>query len=278
MIQDIQPLEFDNQYRPDAKPLDEDFIFHFQGKKFLCKLEDNTLQLPKVKELKNLKNCIYLFAVKGKKEERYFLARQEETLSLSDFTYQDISVYRQSFPQDKAYAAITAFHLNNWYESEKFCGHCATPLIHDEKERMMRCPNCKNMIYPRINPCVIVGILYDNKILCTQYNRPNAGKFALVAGFCEIGETLEDCIEREVFEEVHLKVKNIRFYKSQPWGQSSSLLAGFLCEAESPDFKVDGLELASAHWYSREELKQCYTPSHIALTSNIITSFMNGKI
>lgn len=290
MIQDIQPKKLNNQYDPSRMPKSDSPVLHLLGRKLFCRLDGQTISFPtyeqvfaaagfseeKMPGINTPKaDLIYLFEIDG---EDYFLLRRADSLSIEGFDYSDISVYGKSFPQDRSFAAITAFHLNNWYESEKYCGHCGTELVLDSKERMMKCPECGNMIFPRINPCVIVGVFYDGKILCTQYNRPNAGRFALVAGFAEIGETIEDTVRREVMEEVGLKVKNLTFYKSQPWGMSSSLLHGFLCEAESGDFHVDGVELASAHWFSREELLECYTPSHVALTSNIITRFMRGEI
>ena len=290
MIQDILPKKLNNQYDAKRMPKADSPVMHLIGRKLLCSIEGETISFPSFEKISSAAgfseehkpgintpkaDFIYLFEIDG---EDYFLFRSSESLSVPGFDYSDISVYGKTFPQDRGYAAITAFHLNNWYDSEKFCGHCGAELELDGVERMMKCPKCGNMIFPRINPCVIVGVFYDGKILCTQYNRPNAGRFALVAGFSEIGETIEDTVRREVMEEVGLKVKNLTFYKSQPWGMSSSLLHGFLCEAESGDFHVDGVELASAHWFSREELKECYTPSRVALTSNIITRFMNGEI
>lgn len=290
MIQDIQPKVFNNQYDPKRMPTETSLGFHFCGRKFLCHVEGDQLSLPTANQLLAAAgfgcgkeagintphaDMVFVFSVD---EIDYFLLRTEGELTVEGFDYQDIGVYGRTFPQDRAFAAASAFHLNNWYNSEKYCGRCGAELEVDQTERMMKCPKCGNMIYPRINPCVIVGVFYDGKLLCTQYNRPNASRFALVAGFGEFGETIEDTVRREVMEEVGLKVKNLRFYKSQPWAMSSSLLMGFICEAESGDHHVDGVELKSAHWFSREELKECYTPSHVALTSHIITKYMNGEL
>ncbi len=306
MIQDIAPRSLNNQYDAAKRPSSSSFVLHFTGKKLFCRIEEGAgpveilvsgpsyatltreLSFPTYGQLLaggavregldvngDEPDLSFIFTIG---EDDYFLLRTGEVLELTGFGYEDISLFRDTFPKEKAYAAITAFHLNNWYESERFCGRCGSPLIHDGRERMMKCPKCGNMIFPRINPCVIVGVMHEDKILCTQYNRPGSGRFALVAGFCEIGETIEDTVRREVMEEVGIRVKNITFYKSQPWAMSSSLLCGFLCEAESEDAHADGVELSSARFFSRDELKECYTPSHVALTSNMITAFMNGEI
>lgn len=95
------------------------------------------------------------------------------------------------------------------------------------RERMMRCPACGQMEYPKICPCVIVGVMHEGKILVSWYKNGFRDHYALIAGFAEIGETIEETVAREVYEETHLHVKNLRYYKSQPWPYSESLLFGF---------------------------------------------------
>ena len=115
---------------------------------------------------------------------------------------------------------------------------------------------CTHKVYPRINPAVIIGVIdrEDNKILLTKY-RTGFAQNALVAGFTEIGETLEETVKREVQEEVGLRVKNIRYYKSQPWGVALDILAGFFCEVEGDkEIKMDESELKYAEWVSPEDV------------------------
>ena len=100
--------------------------------------------------------------------------------------------------------------------------------VHSSTERALKCPSCGHLIYPRIVPAVIVGVKNDDKILLTKY-RKGFTPFALIAGFTEIGETLEETVAREVMEEAGIRVKNIQYYKSQPWGVVDDLLAGFYC-------------------------------------------------
>ena len=93
-------------------------------------------------------------------------------------------------------------------------------------QRMLQCPCCANMVFPKIAPAVIVGVTHGDKILMTKYAGREYKRYALIAGFTEIGETAEETVKREVMEEVGLTVKNIRYYKSQPWGFDSNLLLG----------------------------------------------------
>ena len=136
------------------------------------------------------------------------------------------------------------------------------------------------MIFPRINPSVIVAVTHGDYLLLTQYaNRPGATRTALIAGFTEFGETAEQTVRREVMEEVGLKVKNLRYYKSQPWGISGGgLLLGYWCELDGDEtIHLDNFELADGAWVSREELRRDYRDNGVALTSEMIARFAAGR-
>ena len=148
-------------------------------------------------------------------------------------------------------------------------------LTFDDKERALNCCKCGNKIYPRINPAVIVGVVNGDKILITRYKRGYAHN-ALVAGFTEIGETLEQTVEREVMEETGIKVKNIRYYKSQPWGMAQDILIGFFCDADGEcDIHMDKNELKYAEWVSREDI--VLQPNNLSLTNEMMKMFKEGK-
>lgn len=140
----------------------------------------------------------------------------------------------------------------------------------------MRCPKCGAMVYPRISPAVIVAVTDGDKLLLTKYSdRPVRG-YGLIAGFNEIGESIEETVHREVREEVGLRVKNLRFYKSQPWSFSSSLLVGFFCDLDGEEkITLQEDELAEGTWFSREELD--YTDENVSLTNEMICLFQEGK-
>ena len=143
----------------------------------------------------------------------------------------------------------------------------------------MRCPDCGQMEYPKISPAVIVGILHNGKLLMSKYaGRDNITYYALIAGFTEIGESIEETIRREVMEEVGLKVKNIRYYKSQPWSFSETILMGFFVDLEGDDetITLDTEELATAEWFTREDAPP--QPLNISLTSEMIWQFKHGKV
>ena len=149
-------------------------------------------------------------------------------------------------------------------------------MNHSINERALICNNCNNIIYPKINPAVIVLIKDGNRAVLTKYKR-GSGRYALVAGFCEIGETVEETVKREVLEEVGLKVKNIKYYKSQPWSFTDSLLLGFVCDLDGDDtITVDEIELSEARWLYREEIPEFQ--NNTSLTQELISAFKNNKI
>ena len=206
----------------------------------------------------------------------------EPPASLSDFSFYILRQLRDLplLPEAKTslFAAFSAYHLWKWYDDNKFCGHCGQLLERDSVERALCCPACKSKIYPRINPAVIIGILNQkkDKILITKY-RTGYAHSALVAGFTEFGETLEQTVEREVMEEVGLKVKNIRYYKSQPWALAQDLLAGFFCEVDGDEtIRMDEGELKYAEWVSRDAVE--LQPNDYSLTNEMMKMFKTGGV
>lgn len=133
------------------------------------------------------------------------------------------------------------------------------------------------MEYPKICPAVIIGVTDGDRILMSKYAGRTYKKYALLAGFTEIGETVEQTVAREVMEEVGLKVKNIRYYKSQPWAFSDTLLMGFYCDLDGEDkITLDQNELALAEWFERDEIP--VEPSRDSLTNEMIIQFKNGAV
>lgn len=193
------------------------------------------------------------------------------------FHYETTRYLRGAAPQHMCYAGLVGAQLAGWYAAHRFCGGCGTRMIPDGRERMMRCPACGQMEYPKICPCVIVGVMHEGKILVSWYKNGFRDHYALIAGFAEIGETIEETVAREVYEETHLHVKNLRYYKSQPWPYSESLLFGFFCELDgADDIIIQEDELAMAKWVTPEEIFEI--PDDFALTNEMICKFKQDMI
>ena len=279
MIQDIAPHHFDNAYHPYT-PREEDFAIYCHPHQVLLKRLEDRIIFPTFRDLKKrnddiLENATYLFQID---EFRFFLVKNVNPEPLSGFQMENTEVFRLAEPQYLAFAGITAYQLYLWYESRKFCGCCGSPLRHDEKERMMYCDHCHAMEFPKISPAVIIGLTHKNRLLLSKYAGRAYKKYALLAGYTEVGETVEETVSREVMEEVGLPVKNIRYYKSQPWPFSSTVLMGFFCDLDGDDetITLDENELALAQWFERDEIP--VTPSRDSLTNEMIMAFKNGLV
>ena len=272
MIQDLGDKKLYNEFE-EIEAEECDNVFCFDGDKILVsKSADGTLIVPKAVDFAGHK-MQYLFRIN---EERYFLTL-EKAEPQAGYEWESTRNLRKFQWKELAFAAATAYHLYQWYRDNQFCGRCGKKLEHDHAERMMRCKTCGNMIFPKIAPAVIVGVINGNKILLTKYYGRVYKKYALIAGFTEIGETAEETVAREVMEEVGLKVKNIRYYKSQPWGTDSNLLLGFFCDLDGDDtITMDEKELSTAEWFEREEMP--VDDDGFSLTREMMSVFKRGVI
>lgn len=281
MIQDIAPRELRIEYE-EKKPKKSDLICVFSGREILIRIDENGISLPSLGELQLSEEALrYLLStaeIEGALHQSLFLYRGEERPEIEGYSYQEIRRSRGKKPEELAFALATAYHLSVWYRNNRFCGRCGQKMIHDQQERMVKCPSCGNMVYPKLMPAVIVGVTRGDKILVSRYAGRAYKGYALIAGFCEIGESFEQTVRREVMEEVGLKVKNIRYYKSQPWGFDQDLLAGFFCEAVGdPTIHMDENELSYAEWISREEMEQTMH-DRVSLTGEMMECFRLGRL
>ncbi len=281
MIQDIAPLELRIEYE-EKKPKESDLVCVFSGREILIRIEEGEIFLPSLKELQLPKEELcYLLStaeIEGPIYQSFFLYKGDKRPEAEAYSYQEIRRIRGKKPEELAFALATAYHLSVWYRNNRFCGRCGDRMQHDRQERMVKCPSCGNMVYPKLMPAVIVGVTRGDQILVSRYAGRAYKGYALIAGFCEIGESFEQTVRREVMEEVGLKVKNIRYYKSQPWGFDQDLLAGFFCEAiGDPTIHMDENELSYAEWISRDEMEQTMH-DQVSLTGEMMEYFRQGKV
>lgn len=283
MIQDIAPHQYRNEYQP-TKPAANSILLCYKGRNLLLRREGEEVVYPTFIEAVNAgvdegelyHTYTYLFTID---DRRFYLGSAKSGEALcedSTYEWEDVSFFRVSKPKYLSFAGITGWQLSRWYETRRFCGRCGKPMVHDEKERMMRCPSCGLMEFPKICPAVIIAVTSGNKILMSKYAGGEFKKYALLAGFNEVGETIEETVHREVMEEVGLKVKNLRYYKSQPWSMSDTLLMGFFCELDGEaEIKLDQEELALAEWFERDAMP--VKDEDCSLTNEMMMAFKRGE-
>lgn len=282
MIQDIEPKIFHAAYESGCIQ-DKSVLLLFFGDRVLIHRGKNAM-LPRYEELqrrfglsRSEKSVFqYLFSID---ETKYFCMRGKELkieTDGGDYEYVKIRSLREFAAREDCFAVSTGYQLYNWYQDNRYCGRCGQNLEAGKKERILFCPECRNVFYPKIAPAVIVAVTDGERILVTKYAGREYKKYALIAGFCEIGETAEDTVRREVMEEVGLRVKNIRYYKSQPWGFDSNLLLGYFAQLDGEDrVRIEEEELAEAKWKDRGEISDM--DDGISLTREMMEVFAKGK-
>ena len=276
MIQDLDNKKLYNEYEKMEAQANDPVFFFEKDQVYIKEDADGNPSLPAAADFPNTK-LQYLFRIE---ENKYFLALGDEDTeaikALPDIKKTSARNLRDLKHKELAFAAATAYHLYQWYRDNQFCGRCGMPTQHGSGERMLKCPSCGNSIYPKIAPAVIVALTDGDRIMMTRYNGRAYKRYALIAGFVEIGETAEETVIREVKEEVGLKAKNVRYYKSQPWGTEQDLLLGYFCELDGDDtVTMDEDELSTAEWVYRDDMDM--EDDGFSLTREMMVAFQKGE-
>jgi len=277
MIHEIFPNLFNNQFLTINSIDDDDYILHYNENSLLLKKNGNEFEIPKKKDFPNLLETIeksFLFKLNhvscflvwnlGEKDDRMFV-------------YKEVNFFRTFKQKEIAWICIVGFQLMNWYLLNKYCGRCGSKTNEKTDERAIVCSKCKTVIYPKISPAIIVAIICNNKILLACNSNFSENWYSLLAGYADIGESLEETIVREVKEEVGLDVSNIRYYKSQPWPYSGSMMIGFFATADDAQpICIDNKEITDAKWFARNDLPN--HPTNLSIAGEMIEMFERGEI
>ncbi len=277
MLNEIAPHCFRNEYKL-ATPKETDVVLYFEDQQVALIQRGEEIRLPILAEFKEhylLENpdLEYLFSID---DQAFFLFIETKISIDNPFVLHKTDVFRELSPQYEAFAGSTASQLNRFYHNNLFCGRCQTRMQRSKVERAVTCPCCKQIIYPKISPAVIVAITDGNRLLMTRYAAGKYKKYALVAGYVEIGESFEEAVHREVMEEVGLKIKNLRYYKSQPWAFSDSMMVGYFAELDGSDaITLQESELAEATWFNIEDIPE--NSSTLSISQELVRCIREGK-
>ena len=168
--------------------------------------------------------------------------------------------------------------LNSWFRNHRFCSRCGTPVSGHLSDFAAHCDACGYHQYPRISPCIIVLVVRQGpqgeQCLLAHAAHFDTDRYSTLAGFIEAGETVEHAVAREVREEVGIEIKNIRYWKSQPWPFPHSLMLGFFADYDSGQLVPDGKEILKAQWFDPDKLPQI--PPKLSISRELIDGFIAG--
>ncbi len=275
MIQEIGPHILHADFsRP--KPQPEDYVMLFGGGGVL--LLPETHALLKVADWRALGGndgaLLHILQLDG---VHFFLVLDVPERMRAALKVETTRFLRTVEPDWLRLGAVTALHLYNWHRTHRFCGVCGQPMRPDGRELAMRCTSCNAVTYPTVFPAIIVGIVDGERILLTRSSVYENPVYALVSGYMGVGETLEQCVAREAFEETGLRLKNIRYFGNQPWGFSGAQMIGFWAELDGSNaVRLQREELKEAKWFLPEEMPE--TPEPIDLTHYMMEQFRQRKL
>jgi NAD+ diphosphatase len=240
------------------------YWFVFYANKLLIKVDNPKpgVTIPQVKNIEEM-NIIpvrkqYLGTLQG--QPCYTVEAASEDYIPEGMCYRKYGSLCGVLDEDIFLVAGKALQIVKWDQTHQYCGRCGVPTQMVQNERAKICPQCGLLSYPRLSPVVITAILRDNRILLVRHKILIKNIYSLVAGFVEPGETLEEALKREVNEEVGIELKNIKYFKSQPWPFPHSLMIGFTAEYASGEIIVDGVEIAEAEWFDARRVQQLPLP------------------
>lgn len=249
-------FHFTPGYEDQEKGAESVFYFIFHNQKILLRIDDKKSVIPNrntLDELNLKENENFYFGLLNN-NPCYVIWLDNEIELPETYCLINLRSIYGTLSEDLFWIAGRAFHLGSWNNTHKFCGRCGavTELKTDEIAKV--CPKCDLTIFPGISPAVIMAIIKDGKILLAHNNRWQNAMHSVLAGFVDVGESLEECVRREVKEEAGIEIKNIKYFGSQPWHFTGSLMIAFTAKYDGGELKLDKSELRDGGWYSHNNL------------------------
>jgi NAD+ diphosphatase len=265
---------FEPETKPQSEETESDLYFGFRGDELLVRLSDEEAEIPTAGQLasNNIRPLLrlYLGSLNG---THCFAAGFNDAQRIpEDMELKNLRRLYGALDDELFWIGGRGFQLINWNRTTQFCGRCGHRTESSETERAKVCPACELRNYPRISPAVIVAVTRKNRILLARAFRFPMKIYSVIAGFVEPGETLEQCIRREIMEEVHIEVRNIRYFGSQPWPFPNSLMIAFTAEYAGGDIAIDNREIMDAGWFGPHDLPNI--PDKVSIARRLIDSFI----
>ena len=269
----------DPEWQADAITAEDSLFLPVWGDRCLVKNGDPACcLLPRaaVDHLLDVDELIFLGLFRNRPAFAFAIPREEEPPFAELGDYKDLRVIGTELPPDEANLAAHARALVLWHQSQLYCGRCGGKAIVHAAGNARRCSECDNTLFPRVDPAIIVLVSNGDRCLLGRQPSWPEGRYSTIAGFVEPGESLEDGVRREVFEETNVHVGDVHYHSSQPWPFPSSLMLGFHAEALSDEIVLNDGELEDARWFTREELHSEFPklPFRISIARRLVDAWL----
>lgn len=271
------PFRFVSHHVPPEEPGASPILFAVRERKLLV---TETLELPSVEEIdKRGLNAVRTQYLGLLDEQHCFSAElPADATDIDGLRYVSLNSLFGAFDEVIHALAGRAVQIVEWDRTHQYCGACAEPTELSKTDRARSCPSCKIPNYPRLAPAMIVAVERGNEILLGRSPNFPPGILSVLAGFVEPGESAEEAVAREVFEEAGICVRDVEYFSSQAWPFPNSLMLGFRAQYDSGEIEVDGVEIEEAGWYSADQMPS-YFPGNVSIAQWLIRDFLerNGQ-
>jgi len=269
-------MAFEPAFNTSQPTADSDLWFIIHEEKLAVRKDGDGCSVPRFSEVKQVQGLLDSAQYFGLKDGSpcFFSGLADPGMLADGIEFRGIFELLGLLEDELLLVAGCAAQLVRWGRSHKYCGQCGRPTEDKTDERAKTCPDCGLNCYPRLSPAVIVAVVKDGKLLLATSPRFRSSFWSVLAGFVEPGETLEECVVREVHEEVGITVKNVRYFDSQPWPFPDSLMLGFTAEYAEGEIKTDGDEIVDAEWFAADHLPNI--PPRVSIARRLIDWFVEN--
>lgn len=251
------------------------YWFVFQGQGLLVSKNGRQATLPFGPELPGATAVSHYYLGSWDNQPCYAASLQDGAPIPADFSPATLRRLWGQLDETAFWIAGRAIQLLTWEQNSQFCNRCAAPMQTKLDEWARQCPACQYTVYPSPFPAIITLVQRDNQLLLARSHRYPSGRYSVLAGFVEMGESLETAVRREVREETGIEVRDIRYFGSQPWPFPNSLMIAFTCHYASGDIKLEEAEIADAQWFTVDNLPDI--PPSISIARQLIDWFVAAQ-
>lgn len=270
------PLPFIPDHRSPENPGKDPLLFAFAGRQLLV-TQDNAM--PPVAEIDAQGIEAIRTQYLGRLGERHCFSAElaEGFKAPSGFALRDLRMLFGAFDDTLHALAGRAVQIVEWDRTHQFCGACGNPTSVSKNDRSRVCTDCEIPLYPRLAPAMIVAVEKGDEILLGRSNHFPAGIFSVLAGFVEPGESAEDAVVREVWEETRIVVEDVRYFSSQAWPFPNSLMLGFTAQYKEGEIDTShDDEMEAAEWFHVDAMPSMF-PGNVSISQWLVQDFLARK-